>query len=63
MAELAVIDAKGKAAFFNGARIVSVSKGKVGRDCVAAGNILRSTTSRPSTCSDHSRAWWPTAVS
>lgn len=41
--QLAVIDAKGKAAFFNGARIVSVSKGRVGRDCVAAGNILRST--------------------
>jgi len=41
--QLAVIDARGKAAFFNGARIVSVSKGKVGRDCVAAGNILRST--------------------
>ncbi len=40
--QLAVIDAKGQAAFFNGARIVSVSKGKVGRDCVAAGNILRS---------------------
>ena len=39
--QLAVIDAKGKAAFFNGTRIVSVSKGRVGRDCVAAGNILR----------------------
>lgn len=41
--QLAVIDAKGKATFFNGARISSVSKGKVGRNCVAAGNILRST--------------------
>jgi uncharacterized Ntn-hydrolase superfamily protein len=41
--QLAVIDAKGKSAFFNGAKILSVSKGKVGRNCVAAGNILRST--------------------
>jgi len=41
--QLAVIDAKGKGAFFNGAKILSVSKGKVGRNCVAAGNILRST--------------------
>ncbi|CAN5909232.1 DUF1028 domain-containing protein [soil metagenome] len=39
--QLAVIDAKGRAAFFNGARISSVARGKVGRDCVAAGNILR----------------------
>jgi uncharacterized Ntn-hydrolase superfamily protein len=42
--QLAVIDAKGRAAFFNGANIYSVHKGKVGRDCVAAGNILRNTT-------------------
>jgi len=41
--QLAVIDAKGQVAFFNGARISSVSKGKAGRNCVAAGNILRST--------------------
>jgi uncharacterized Ntn-hydrolase superfamily protein len=41
--QLAVIDATGKSAFFNGAKILSVSKGKVGRNCVAAGNILRST--------------------
>ena len=41
--QLAVIDAKGEAAFFNGARIASISKGKIGRDCVAAGNILRRT--------------------
>jgi uncharacterized Ntn-hydrolase superfamily protein len=41
--QLAVIDANGKGAFFNGAKILSVSKGKVGRNCVAAGNILRST--------------------
>jgi len=41
--QLAVIDATGKSAFFNGAKILSVSKGKVGHNCVAAGNILRST--------------------
>src|SRR5215475_2658083 len=39
--QLAVIDAKGRAAFFNGGRITSIAKGWVGRDCVAAGNILR----------------------
>jgi uncharacterized Ntn-hydrolase superfamily protein len=42
--QLAVITADGKSAFFNGAKITSVSKGRVGRDCVAVGNILRSTT-------------------
>jgi uncharacterized Ntn-hydrolase superfamily protein len=41
--QLAVIDAAGKAAFFNGAKILSVSKGRIGRDCVAVGNILRNT--------------------
>jgi uncharacterized Ntn-hydrolase superfamily protein len=41
--QLAVLPAKGKGAFFNGSRIVSIAKGKVGRDCVAAGNILRTT--------------------
>lgn len=41
--QLAVIDAGGRAAFFNGDKIYSVHKGKVGRDCVAAGNILRNT--------------------
>jgi uncharacterized Ntn-hydrolase superfamily protein len=41
--QLAVIDAAGKAAFFNGARIQSISKGRIGRDCVAVGNILRNT--------------------
>jgi uncharacterized Ntn-hydrolase superfamily protein len=41
--QLAVVAADGKGAFFNGLKILSVSKGKVGRDCVAAGNILRST--------------------
>jgi len=41
--QLAIIDAKGQAAFFNGSNIYSVFKGLVGRDCVAAGNILRNT--------------------
>ena len=41
--QLAIIAADGKAAFFNGARITSIAKGRVGRDCVAAGNILRGT--------------------
>src|SRR4051812_18768012 len=41
--QLAIIAADGKAAFFNGARITSIAKGRAGRDCVAAGNILRST--------------------
>ena len=41
--QLAIIDAKGKAAFFNGGNIYSVFKGLVGRDCVAVGNILRNT--------------------
>lgn len=39
--QLAIIDAKGQGAFFNGARISSIAKGMVGRNCVAAGNILR----------------------
>jgi uncharacterized Ntn-hydrolase superfamily protein len=41
--QLAIIDTKGQAAFFNGSNIYSVFKGLVGRDCVAAGNILRNT--------------------
>jgi len=41
--QLAVMAADGKAAFFNGAMITSIAKGRVGRDCVAAGNILRTT--------------------
>jgi uncharacterized Ntn-hydrolase superfamily protein len=41
--QLAVLAADGTGAFFNGARIVSVAKGRIGRDCVAAGNILRNT--------------------
>lgn len=39
--QLAVLAADGTGAFFNGARIVSIAKGRIGRDCVAAGNILR----------------------
>ena len=41
--QLALIDAQGCAAFFNGGKIYSVHEGQVGRDCVAAGNILRNT--------------------
>jgi uncharacterized Ntn-hydrolase superfamily protein len=41
--QLAVMAANGKAAFFNGGMITSIAKGRVGRDCVAAGNILRTT--------------------
>ena len=41
--QLAIMTADGKGAFFNGARILSIAKGKVGRDCVAVGNILRTT--------------------
>ena len=39
--QLAAIAADGRAAFFNGSKIISVAKGRVGRDCVAIGNILR----------------------
>jgi uncharacterized Ntn-hydrolase superfamily protein len=41
--QLAVIAADGKGAVFNGARITSIVKAKVGRNCAAAGNILRTT--------------------
>ena len=41
--QLAIIDVKGQAAFFNGGNIYSVAKGLVGRDCVAVGNIIRNT--------------------
>jgi uncharacterized Ntn-hydrolase superfamily protein len=41
--QLAVIDARGHAGFFNGTHITSIANGRVGRDCVAAGNILRTT--------------------
>lgn len=42
--QLAVMAADGKAAFFHGARISSTKNGKIGRDCVAIGNIIRNTT-------------------
>jgi uncharacterized Ntn-hydrolase superfamily protein len=42
--QLAVIAADGRGAVFNGARITSVLNAKVGRNCAAAGNILRSTS-------------------
>lgn len=42
--QLAVIAADGRAAVFNGARITSVKNAMLGRNCAAAGNILRSTT-------------------
>lgn len=42
--QLAVIAADGRAAFFHGARIYSVMNGRIGKDCVAIGNILRNTT-------------------
>lgn len=41
--QLAAIAADGRAAFFNGSKIASIAKGRVGRDCVAIGNILRTT--------------------
>jgi uncharacterized Ntn-hydrolase superfamily protein len=41
--QLAVLAADGTAAFLNGDRITSIHKGGVGRDCVAIGNIIRST--------------------
>ena len=41
--QIAVLAADGTAAFFNGGNISSIHKGRVGRDCVAAGNIIRST--------------------
>jgi uncharacterized Ntn-hydrolase superfamily protein len=41
--QLAVIAADSRAAFFNGGRISSIAKGRVDRNCVAVGNILRTT--------------------
>jgi len=41
--QLAILGADGKGAFFHGAKVLSVTKGIVGRNCVAAGNILRTT--------------------
>src|SRR5260370_863106 len=41
--QLAVIAADGKGAVFNGTKITSIVKAKTGRNCAAAGNILRNT--------------------
>jgi uncharacterized Ntn-hydrolase superfamily protein len=41
--QFAVIAADSRAAFFHGAKVISTRNGKVGRDCVAIGNIIRST--------------------
>src|SRR5688572_22366163 len=41
--QLAVLAADGSGAVFNGGNITSIANGLVGRDCVAAGNILRCT--------------------
>ena len=40
--QLALIAQDGRGAFFNGQKITSIAKGRVGRDCVAVGNIIRS---------------------
>src|SRR5260221_1102306 len=39
--QLALIDKDGRGAFFTGSKITSIPKGRVGRDCLARGNILR----------------------
>lgn len=39
--QLAAIDAGGRAALLHGDRITSIHAGRIGRDCVAVGNILR----------------------
>ena len=41
--QLAVIAADGRGAVFNGAKITSTLNARVGRNCAAAGNILRNT--------------------
>jgi uncharacterized Ntn-hydrolase superfamily protein len=41
--QLAILAADGRGAFFNGSKITSIHKGRVGKDCVAVGNIIRST--------------------
>jgi uncharacterized Ntn-hydrolase superfamily protein len=41
--QLAILAADGRAAFFNGQKITSIAKGRIGRDYVAVGNILRTT--------------------
>ena len=41
--QLAILAADGHGVFFNGDNITSIHKGRVGKDCVAVGNIIRST--------------------
>ena len=41
--QLAILAADGHGVFFNGSNITSIHKGRVGKDCVAVGNIIRST--------------------
>jgi uncharacterized Ntn-hydrolase superfamily protein len=41
--QLAMMSADGRAAFFHGDRILSTRNGGIGRDCVAIGNIIRTT--------------------
>lgn len=41
--QLALLAPDGSGAFFTGTRISSIAKARTGRDCVAAGNILRTT--------------------
>jgi uncharacterized Ntn-hydrolase superfamily protein len=41
--QLAVMAADGRGAVYNGAKITSILNARVGRDCAAAGNILRNT--------------------
>jgi uncharacterized Ntn-hydrolase superfamily protein len=42
--QLAVVGADGRGAVFSGAKITSVHNARIGRDCAAAGNILRNAT-------------------
>ena len=41
--QLAIVGADGTGAVLNGSKITSIFKAQVGRDCAAAGNILRNT--------------------
>ena len=41
--QVAAIDAAGRAALLHADRITSIHAGRIGKDCVAAGNILRNT--------------------
>jgi uncharacterized Ntn-hydrolase superfamily protein len=41
--QLALLAADGRGAYFHGSKILSTKKGIVGKDCVAIGNIIRTT--------------------